>query len=164
MTLQDFFSQWWVGGIVLPVIFTVGIGGIVNLWSGFVTADLVEFRRTVREAFYWMEGVVEGPTNVLGDYAKLRHTSKLLADLGQVKRADEVNALALKFAQIRVTASQLRRDLYEIPSPDYLAERAKLDALIDTVRTMQPDYRELFLHRFDLIWNHRSASGREHEI
>jgi hypothetical protein len=41
--MQNLFNQWWYGGVVVPTVITVFVGGLISVGAGFVCARLVAF-------------------------------------------------------------------------------------------------------------------------
>src|SRR5258708_35573443 len=89
--------MWWMSGIVLPLFFTVTIGGAVNLWASFVAADLIEFHRIAREAARSMWSVIYVKPGGIDDYMRIHDFATLLRDLGQTTRGHELDEMSREF-------------------------------------------------------------------
>jgi hypothetical protein len=172
MSISDFFSLWWMAGIVLPIFFTVVVGGLVNLWSGFVTADLITFRAIMREATEYMRKArieydpARRGTRIVERHGRIDQFERDLIALGQQRAARELHEHAWAFFEITEARSITQRLM--IASIDALPAELTRDIedterILNRVRAIHPHYLDMFVTRFFSILDYREEKNR-HKI
>ena len=181
MSIQQLFTTWWFSGVVLPVFFSVVIGGLVNLWAGIVTAEILTFRQIIRETLHdhdlseiLVAGAAYQPLGpqmfdpLLEQRARMKMRHAQLVEIGQVQAADALTLFATEFESIvlqlqtRPHNERLKHEGYlrDVELIDVEQAKARMIALKTHVASVKPDYPMLFLRALRFVENSMEAKPR----
>src|SRR5437016_4201949 len=128
--------------LILPIFFTVVLGGLINLWAGFVIADLITYRQTMRGAAKYMHAAFGRRVEGIETYMGVNDFVIQLRDLGQMERADTLFRLGAEF----IDTLQRKKILDRLISahgkwpPELVLDVDCLHRAIQMVRRMHPNY------------------------
>jgi hypothetical protein len=143
-----------MSGYIFPLFLAVVVGGLVNLWAGLVTVDLVTFRTILRDAAAFMDASKTKPLGMGSAMMRVYDFSAQLREIGQLGPAAQLDELGLRYfeqLQIKPILSRISQLVIIEPNDplpaDLQAELDTLNALAIRVRKIRPAYIRLFSFR-----------------